>query len=275
MLRQVQETKLLETALKELPERIISKRSIDEARRSERELRDETDAESGDPLTVDGPDEGDLLHKDLYDFNKALKNMEILGQILRNKYGSLPRRKIEEIIEFVTDAGLRLIGTFTDQDSIMGIEGFFVEVLKNADISEDDKQKIERFLRRNIRTLVFIIIGSLLTRIVMSIRKPELLETVESLYQEKDTPAFDLLYAFFVLETSEKLSSSSVTKITNTLRKFDQSHNTVAQRLLSLSLQHYANTHHIRHGLRETLYQALRIDYRPNPLKNQLIPKNV
>ena len=261
------ETKLLETALQKLPARILSGRPVDEERRSERELRDETEAELGE-LMDDDESDGDQIDDDnLNDLYKALKNMEILGQILRNKYGSLPRDKIEEVIDFVTDVGLRMINEVTNHESILSLESYLVEVLRNVDIPENDKQKIERFLRTQIRTMVFFLIGSLLEKIVVSIRKPELLETVENIYQRKDTPAYELLYAFLLLNTSEDLSPQSVRKITNTLGRFQKRRNTVAQRLLSLSLQHYANTHHIHHSLRERLFQALRINYRPNPLK--------
>ncbi len=261
------ETKLLETALQELPEKILSERSVDEERKSEREQRDETETDLGELTTDDKSKEDSLSEENLNDMYKALKNMEILGQILRNKYGSLPREKIEEVIDFVTDAGLRLINEVTNHDSILSLEGYFVEVLKNVNIPENDKQKIEAFLRKQIRTIVFLIIGSLLAKVVVSIRKPELLEIVETIYQRKDTPAYDLLYAFLLLSTSENLSPQSVKKITNTLKKFEKSRNRVAQRLLSLSLQHYANTHHIHHRLREKLFHALRINYRPNPLQ--------
>ena len=80
----------------------------------------------------DDESEGEQIHDDnLNDLYKALKNMEILGQILRNKYGSLPREKIEEVIDFVTDVGLRLINELTNQESILSLESYFVEVLKN------------------------------------------------------------------------------------------------------------------------------------------------
>ena len=268
------ETKLLETALQKLPKRILSERPVDEARKSERELRDETEAELGELMSDDESEGEQANDDDLNDLYKALKNMEILGQILRNKYGSLPREKIEEVIDFVTDVGLRLINEVTNHESILSLESYFVEVLKNVDIPENDKQKIERFLRTQIRAMVFILIGSLLEKVVLSIRKPELLEIVETICNRKDTPAYELLYSFLLLSTSEDLSPHSVRKITNTLARFQKTRNTVAQRLLSLSLQHYANTHHIHYSLREKLFQALRINYRPNPLKRRRLQES-
>ena len=59
------ETKLLETALQKLPKRILSERSIDEERKSERELRDETEAELGELMSDDESEGGQTNDEDL------------------------------------------------------------------------------------------------------------------------------------------------------------------------------------------------------------------
>lgn len=256
------ETRLLEGILEELPERILSNRPVEEERRIEREQRDENEAEL-EELPPDDSSEKDTLN----DFYRALKNMEILGQILRNKYGSLPREKLKEVVSFVADAGLRLINIVTDRDAILSFEGYFIEELKSVNIPEDDKQKIQNFLKRQIRTLVFVSIGSLLRKILISIRKPELQKVVDAMCRENGTPAYDLLRILFILETSESLSTQSVKQITDTFSKFEGNRNTVPKRLLSLWLQHYANTHEINYRLREKLFDALGLSYQPNPLK--------
>ena len=162
-----------------------------------RKRRDEAEAHLEDAATDDEFEEEDASNEGLNDVYKALKNMEILGQILRNKYGSLPRAKIEEAIDFVTDAGLRLIKVHTNQDQIKHFETYCIEVLRNKNMAVDDKQKAEKFLRNIIRTMVFLTIGALLYKVVDSIRKPELLEIVESMYQPKDTPRLRLASYYF------------------------------------------------------------------------------
>lgn len=262
----IEETKLLETALMELPEKIMSKHSVDDERRSERERRDEIETNSDNDVETNNKYEADeSIEEGMNEIYKSLKNMEILGQILRNKYGSLRRNKIEEAIEFVTDAGLRLITIVTDSNGLQSLEGFFIKMIDDANIPDDDKMKMEDFLRRQIRTMVFVNMALLLNKVVVSIRKPELLEIVEKIYQRENTPAHDLLYTLFLLGTSENLSSQNIGNITNTIDKFKKSNNRVAHRFISLSLQHYVNTHRIRRSLREKLFNALDIDYRPNP----------
>ena len=190
---------MLEGTVHELREKILSNRSVEKERQLERQRRDKTEEDSEDIVVDDKSEEDNQFEEDLHNFYRALKNMEILGQILRNKYGSLPRERIGQVIEFVADAGLRLIKVVTNRENIQSLEGYFIEVLKNEDIPEDNKREIETFLRKQIRTLVFLIIGSLLKKVVISIRKPELLEVVETMVRRKNTPAYDLLYSFLSL----------------------------------------------------------------------------
>ncbi len=284
-----EETKLLENALDKLPKKILSNRSIEEERRREREQRDKEEADLGSNRSIEeerrrereqrDKEEADLGEleadndlkedKSINDVYRSLKNMEILGQILRNKYGSLSRDKLKEVIGTLTDAGLRLINASTNRANIEGLEDYFIKVLDNANISEGDKKKIENFLRRQIRSMAFLIINGLLKKVVVSIRKPELLEVVEPMCDQKGTPAYDLIHIFFILDTSENLSSQNVKKITNILSKFEKSRNAVAKRLLSLAVQYYANTHEIDYKLRGKIFQALSLKYQPNPLERK------
>ena len=266
------ETRLLEETLKEFPERILSNRSVPDERRLQRECKDELDYRLVESVTQDKPDEFRSCQTDqsvaniLTDFYRALKNMEILGQVLRNKYGSLPRCKLEEIIMFVTNAGLRLIKVNTNHDGIQRFESFCIEVFENEK-PDGNRHKMAEFLRNLIRTMTLVTISLLLNKIVVSIRKPELMEIVENIFQRQDTPAYDLLYIFFLLNSVEELDPECVKKILDILGKFKKSKNTVAIRFLSLEVQNYANTHVIHFKLREKLLKALNIEYQPNPLR--------
>ena len=95
------ETKVFEDIIAEIPQNILSKGSVESERGKERDVRDRQDeVDDEQPSASEDP------VNDLY---RILKNNEILAQVLRNKYGTLEKAKIEEIIEAVTDSGLRLI----------------------------------------------------------------------------------------------------------------------------------------------------------------------
>ena len=99
------EIRVFEKSLQQLPSDISTEKSVAEVRREERNRRDEFEDEDSDVLE-------DSPHDFVNEIYKALKNMEILGQILKNKSRSLERRRVFETIETVTDTALRLAGIF-------------------------------------------------------------------------------------------------------------------------------------------------------------------
>ena len=96
------EVKYVEQALGSIPRTIISTRSVSEERSRQRRLRDQSDLDS-----TENDDSEASSSKKLNEFYRLLKNMDILGQVLRNRHGSMPREKLAEIVVFVTEAGLR------------------------------------------------------------------------------------------------------------------------------------------------------------------------
>ena len=53
------------------------------------------------------------------DLYRVFRSNKVLGQILRNKYGSLSKSKIEELVETIADSGLRLVNSvLSDEDEI-------------------------------------------------------------------------------------------------------------------------------------------------------------
>lgn len=77
------------------------------------------------------------------DCYRILKNNEILGQVLKNKYGSLEKKRIGEIIETIADGGLRLVNfVLKDEKEIVDCARYLHEKYPTGDIN-----KIRDFLQ--------------------------------------------------------------------------------------------------------------------------------
>lgn len=253
----VDETKPLLSALTEIPRKIISKRSVEEERKSEREVREKADSTES------------IIHEEEYEdedtdsLYKSLKNMEILGQILKNKYGSFSKEKLQEIVTTIADAGLRIVTLFVDNKSMRELEDYLVKRFKEINSSKD-VMKTENRLRSLIRAYCFFLVAVIIGKIVTSIRKPELAEVVTEACGKKNTPAYDLIDFFFALGTAKTLRKKDVDKMSKLFRMFDKDRNEVAKRLLSIVTQNYLNKHNVQHELRQRTYKELGVEYRPN-----------
>ena len=160
------ETKIFNDIIAGLPERILSNDSVEDERERERKLRDLNDAEM-DTKDVTEPQDSENPVNDIY---RILKTNGILGQILRNKYGSLKKDRIAEIIMVTADSGLRLINfAFRDEKEIVD---YALYVHKKY--PKEDLTKIKRILKY----ISFLWTMINIEKIVSAINHPEIRSVV-------------------------------------------------------------------------------------------------
>lgn len=103
------ETSLFQKFVEGLPKDIQSENDVPYEREKERRQRDvgeqniqqyEADSSIDSDEVADG---GDIVYK-------IIKNNELLGHILKNRYGRMEKKRIMEVIETISEGGLRLVG---------------------------------------------------------------------------------------------------------------------------------------------------------------------
>ena len=260
-----EETRILETALFELPEHVLSGQSVTSARRAQRQSRDRV--EENQKLEGENPKADESLNEAY----RMLKNMDILGQIVRNKYGSLKIQEMEDIITTIADAGLRLVHIITSERSIRNFDQFVAErahILRSDKVvrgrtMSDDKVLLSK-LRRQFRALVIVTVYMILKKTAVTIGKAELRSVVEGVVEARGTAAYKVLGTFFALGTADAVDMKLVNHIVAALDTQHKERNRVVRRLISLETQFYLNTHRVKHKLRQRLYESLGVPYKPN-----------
>ena len=250
------EVKYVEQALVSIPRRIMSGRSVSEERSLERNRRDQSDAHSHDI-----EDDDASLAEDRNEFYRLLKSMEILGQVLRNRHGSMKREKLTEIVGFVTEGGLRAVSMF--RRDIVYIARLCSDMLSDESVPGHIRSEVES-LRSQLPKLAFLVVQLLLRKIVVSIRKPEIARIVHEVFSKEPTPAYEILQVLFDLSTSEVIDHHVVKGLEHLYTKLDKANNAVAVRLLSLEMQRYLNTHRVQFQQRQKMFAILGFKYRPN-----------
>ena len=250
------EVKYVEQALSRIPRRIVSGRPVSEERDLQRNRRDRTDAN-----THDINDDDASPFDDRNEFYRLLKNMEILGQVLRNRHGSMRRDKLVEIVGFVTEAGLRAVTMF--RRDIVYIARLCSKMLADESVPEPIRGEVES-LRDQLPKLAFLAVQLLLRKIVVSIRKPEIGRIVYEVCHREPTPAYEILGALFDLSTTEDVDREVVTGLEHLYARLDKANNAVAVRILSLEMQGYLNTHRVQFQQRQRMFGILGFKYRPN-----------
>ena len=247
------ETEIFQEIVSELPKNILSDHSAEEVRQKERELREIAEGlvETEDEL------EYKIDEDPVNDIYRILKNNEIMRQILRNRYGTLEKSRIKEVIETVTESGLRLVKLgLVDKDWITNTVKYLQK--KHPNLGFDKTKRLFQFL-----SFIWTMIN--IRKIVSSINVPEIKEVVSEVVQQKATPAYDLIGFFNRLYSGEELTNSAKKELENLLK---QHNDYFFHRVLSLETQYYMNTHRSDREIAQSICALLGIDFAHTPLGN-------
>jgi len=244
----IEEVEIFNDLLQEIPKRIISDKSIQEERQT---LRDQLDDGESDIETIT-----ESPYEDINDIYRAFKNLEILSQILKNKYGSMPKGRISEITETIANTGLRMINMFLSFD-LKDIAAYLLEKLDKEEIHNLGEQEQIDVITKTLSALLFMTTMGIFEKIVDSMNKPEIKEILDNMCARKDTPAYDLIHSFYSIDIADEFSGFHQALISKMLTKHRK--NKIFRRVLSLRMQHYINTHKIREPRKQSLLSLLGI----------------
>ncbi len=247
-----QETKTFQEIVKTIPEDVSSNNSVEHERQ---EVRKQRDLQDGRDTGFDHDEEG--VHEFLKEIYRILKNNEILGQILRNKYGNLEKSKIKEIIEIVTDGGLRIIKLILlDEEQINDFAHFVRQRSPEFTIEQ---------LRKDVQFLMFIATLTLIDKTATAVNKPEIRGLVEEIVKTKSTPAYDLVGYAAMLDSIEIFGDKEKRYFERLFATHKR--NKVIERMISIKTQDYMNTHTIKEKITQAMCSKLKIPYRRRLLR--------
>ncbi len=253
------ETALFKELIGDVPKKILSDRSIEEERESDRGHRDVEEAFEEPELEVSEDDYMNQIYK-------SEKNIEILSQIVKNKTGSLDKAKIEEIVETICDAGLRLVSLLLcDKEEILALTNFIEKRYeeKGGFITNKPESEKNRDLLKLVGLVHFFWTMIHVEKVVSSINKPELKQTLNDIRKRRDTPAFDIISFFHMLDVSSSFGEREKGELKKLFDKYGDKDMFFVRRVLSIRTQHYFNTHRVKASVKQSASSLLGIDFKP------------
>ena len=240
------QSEAFETIIQDLPLRVLSSNSVRSERKKERRERDRWEVENVDGW---GEEDKDIDSNEPIDIYRILKNNEILGQVLRNRYGSLRQKKLCEIIETIAAGGLRLVRLLLDKKMIN--EAALMVNKRNPDVSVDRA-------RWMISMATFFWTVCNVEWIVSALNKPEIHSLVDRVVETKKCPAYDLIEYFLHLDAIHHFQKGDRDKLK---RLWDKHEYSFFRRVVSLRTQWYLRTHTVPEPLEQSVCSILNVKY--------------
>ena len=245
--------------LEEIPNLVEVRRSAAEEREKHLQARDEVEGlqYDDDDANEVGESEYDELSNEqqnwLVQINRSLRLVEIIGQIMRNRYGSMERKQLEELASSTFEAGFKFLDLYLE--ALNHDEEHLVQVIEKllADHKKIHDSKIESSAKKIFLMLCYRACFSVISKIATSIGHEKLTKLYEEIEAKPEsTEAQRIVCVSILLEHGNKLPKSSIEKLAN-----DAENNPVVYRLLRELVIRHGYLNHIPAEDRQWLHSKL------------------
>jgi hypothetical protein len=237
------------------------------ARKDQLQLEDETEGYVQQGSDVDEP--GNQLDKDL---RRSIKTAEVIGSIMRNRAGSLPKTELAIMYKEAVSLHLRILSSFFDlikkRENQQGMIGYISERLEEFSKKSTqqthapgemvvDKNKLTRRATLFFWNLNFIIVWGYIEKAVRSTGSSSLLTISDQVCDEINTPA-----AFLVKEGNRMWYGKNlqVNDVAAIMRR--PAFSLVADRVMKMMVVEHCYYHHISYQDRQKIETQLKLKVR-------------
>lgn len=223
----IKELKYLQDFIDEIPKLVIEKRDVETERRNKQISLDQLNNHNN--INDNGNDDVEIeeLTKNIFiEINKTFRGIEIIGQIIRNRYGSFSKHKLIDMTNHAYGLSFRFLDFFIKiSDKFKNEILDFIEDLLKEHPSITNAQ-IEKDAKKFYLLLTYGLIFSILMKTSYSLGTMDTIEINKKISEVDKTPSSILLYASIHLLFSKKIS---ITILKDLYEKLDG--NPVVQRI--------------------------------------------
>ena len=244
--------KLLNEICESLKKEIVKPtEEIDPEREREKILQKRDENER---LIPDDKVDPNSLPIEIQNMNKSLRSNEVVGQIVKNRQGSLPKPDIKTMVMELYGAAFRTIGyfgTIIESEREHVIEDVISNKKEGIPNSEIIK-KIDSFLE--LSSLNFCLF--VFSKVINSVGSKELRATFSQIADEIGTPAAKLV-SFSIISCFSKLAIPELESLVNELKD-----NPVAMSIIRARVRSYLYNNHVNFSDRQKIINTVNLNPR-------------
>jgi len=238
----------------------------------EKKLQREDEAEESRESVEEDEDSTDEnpLEREL---RKAIKTVEVMGSIMRNRAGSLEKAELEEMLKVAMSVHLRILSSYFDlireKDDQEAVIGYISERLIKLNEAEDQHQRqpmAEDELRRLARiifwNLNFFVVYGYISMIVRSLGSDKLISISDKVCDDLNTPASLLVKYGNQMWFAKNVQVDEIAKKTK-----EPGFSEVARRVINVIVIDYCYLHRVDYKAMQRIHGKLKIPTSALPIQ--------
>ena len=205
-------------------------------------------------------DSSDILAPILQSF----RSIEIVGQIIKNRYASITKEKLQEMMQNVFECGFRTLDFFC-RDLIRAKDDLILAVTKELEKKKkDDPQKIRQTANNFVRMLSYLICHMMIYKVANAVAQKNISliadEVASKINSETNSPIAKLT-AFSVALSSGRFNMKKLEELHEEFHK----KNMLAHNLLCDIVRNYVYTNNIDISKKQRIASALNLKVQFKP----------
>jgi len=195
-------------------------------------------------------------------FQQSFRSIEIVGQIIRNRKGSLPKDQLQDMIREIFTTGFRTVGFMSELISSSKDE-IINSMLQELDEEEKTKQELEARVNEIIQLFCLQTCLSVFSKLMHSVGNKDLKELYNRTANEMNTPAAKLV-SFSINSYYGTFSINELKEIEKELRG-----NVVALNILKARVKSYVYNRNLDFRMKQQIAEVLHMTLGANKIYKQ------
>lgn len=191
---------------------------------------------------------------EIQNMNKSLRSIEVVGQIVKNRQGSLPKTYINTMVKELYEAAFRTIGyfgTIIESDREQVIADINNNKKEGVPISEITKKIDSFFELSSLNFCLFVF-----SKVIHSVGSKELRTTFSQIADEIGTPAAKLV-SFSIISCFSKIAIPELENLVNELKD-----NPVAMSIIRARVRSYLYNNYVKISDRQKIIDTVNLNPR-------------
>lgn len=202
---------------------------------------------------------------EIQNMNKSLRSIEVVGQIVKNRQGSLPKTSIKSMVKEMFETAFRTIsyfGTIIESERSQVIEDI-INNKKEGETNDEIKKKIDNFFE--LTSLNFCLF--VFSKVINSVGNKELRATFNQVAEEIGTPAAKLV-SFSIISCFSKIAIPDLEKLVEELKD-----NPVAMSIIRARVRSYLYNNHVVFSDRQKIINTVNLNPRDSHINANKLSK--
>jgi len=194
-------------------------------------------------------------------FLQAFRALEVVGQIVKNRKGSLPKDKLEELVTEIYSLGFRTVNVVGE--ILNEAKSEFINQMLH-EIDDDSTQlEIEKWITSYFQIFAMKACLSMFSKLVHAVGIRELKDVYKKVAIKMDSPAADLV-SFSINSYYNEISAGEIKELAHKYRK-----NPVVFQLLRARAKSYIYNNHINQKKLQQIASTLSFEITPHMVRKR------